>query len=171
MLGSELGSRLVATGFGGPLGALVLAQGEGDGDLGEGNIDNYIIEPDVHRIVGIIVLVAFAVLTAWLIKLALRREPYDTPALALTIAAQVVLAVQVLLGIKLLDQGMGIFQLYIHYVGGLLPLAIFLGLSWFSFRDPVRKARVLAVAVVISLLIVGMTFFIGEQFANRYSLG
>ena len=139
------------------------------GPLGDGKIDNTIIDPAVHQWVGVAVVVLFAALAAYSIYLAVTKRGFDRVALGLTIAAEAILAVQILLGIKLLDQGMGIFQLYIHYVGGLLPLGIFLGLSWFKFDDERRKVLVYGIAAIVSLLIVLMTYFIGQSFANRYA--
>lgn len=63
--------------------------------------------------------------------------------------------------------GLGVGQLYIHYVAGLLPLGLFLVLIWVRFVDPVRRARVLAVAVDISVVAAVMAYTIGQAFVNR----
>ena len=74
---------------------------------------------------------------------------------------------QVLLGIKLLDQGQGIGQLYIHYVGGLLPMGAFLAGGWFARGEAPRSTRVLAVLVTIGWLSATMAFAIGRAYVNR----
>ncbi|HSH22553.1 MAG TPA: hypothetical protein VK975_00635, partial [Acidimicrobiales bacterium] len=104
---------------------------------------------------------------SWLTLRALRREPFDGTSQVLIALSQVFLMIQALLGVKLLDQGMGVVQLYIHYVGGLLPLGLFLVLSWVRFRDPVRKTRMLAVVVDVSLASAAMAYFIGQAYVNR----
>lgn len=143
----------------------ILAQ-QGD-DLGGGVIDNLIVAPWVHRLNGGLAVATLLAAAAWLTRLALRRAPFDRTGQVLVGSSQVFLMVQALLGIKLLDQGMGVVQLYIHYVGGLLPLGLFLVLGWVRFADPVRRARVLAVAVDVSLVAAVMAFAIGQAYVNR----
>jgi len=140
-----------------------------DGPLGDGRIDNYVIDSSVHLAMGVVVLVAMVGAAAWLVRLAVAGREVDRVGQGLVIAAQVSLAVQVLLGIKLLDQGQGIAQLYIHYVGGALPLGLFLAAGWFGFRDPVRRTRLLAVLTTAGLVSATMAFFIGQAYANRFA--
>lgn len=106
------------------------------GDLGGGRIDNVIVAPWVHRLNGALTVAALLAAAIWLTRLALRRAPFDKVGQVLVVSSQVLLVVQALLGIKLLDQGMVVVQLYIHYVGGLLPLGLFLVLGWVRFRRP-----------------------------------
>lgn len=137
------------------------------GDLGGGRIDNLIVAPWVHRLNGALTVAALLAAAIWLTRLALRRAPFDKVGQVLVVSSQVLLVVQALLGIKLLDQGMGVVQLYIHYVGGLLPLGLFLVLGWVRFDDPVRRARGLAVAVDIGLVAAAMAYAIGQAYVNR----
>lgn len=137
------------------------------GDLGGGKIDNFIVQPSVHRLNGGLVVASLLVAAVWLTVLAVKRRPFDRRAQVLVSLSQVFLMIQALLGIKLLDQGMGVVQLYIHYVGGLLPLGFFLVLGWMRFDDPVRRTRVLAVVVDVSLASAAMAYFIGQAYVNR----
>lgn len=145
-------------------GLAVMAQR--DGDLGGGRIDNYIIQPALHQMNGVIVVVSLLAAAAWLTWLAVKHRPFDRTAQILVVVSQVFLAIQALLGIKLLDQGMGVVQLYIHYVGGLLPLGLFLVAGSLRFNDPRRRARVLAVLVDIGLVSAIMAYVIGQAYVN-----
>ncbi|MBK5224713.1 MAG: hypothetical protein JJE52_17940 [Acidimicrobiia bacterium] len=138
-----------------------------DSPLGDGAIDNYIIDSAVHVTNGVIVLLAMVATTVYLIRLALKGKPVDRLARVLLAVAQISLAIQALLGIKLLDQGMGVVQLFIHYIGGLAPLGLFIAAGWFAWRDRVRHTRVLAVLATVGLLSAGMAFTIGQEYANR----
>jgi hypothetical protein len=138
-----------------------------DSPLGDGAIDNYVIDSSVHVTVGTIVLLTMAATTFYLWRLALARKGVDRLARVLLAAAQISLALQALLGIKLLDQGQGVVQLYIHYIGGLAPLGFFIAAGWFAWRDKVRHTRVLAVLATVGLLSAGMAFTIGQEYANR----
>ncbi|MGY6501269.1 MAG: hypothetical protein ACXIVQ_10320 [Acidimicrobiales bacterium] len=138
-----------------------------DSPLGEGRIDNYIIDSSVHVIGGVVVLVAMVATAAYLGALAVKGRPLDRAARVLMATAQVSLAAQALLGIKLLDQGQGIVQLYIHYVGGLLPLGLFLAAGWFAWTNRVLQVRVMAVLTSVGLVSAVMAFTIGQAYANR----
>jgi hypothetical protein len=137
------------------------------GDLGEGSIDNLVLRPAVHRLVGILVLVSLAAAGIWLGRLVAKGLPYDTAARWLTGVAQGVLMVQALLGIKLLDQGQGFNQLYIHYLGGLAPLGIYIVLCWIPISDPKTRARVVLAGTLAGLFAAAMAFVIGQAFVNR----
>ena len=137
------------------------------GPLGDGRIDNIIIDSSVHLVTGALVLLAMTAATVLVGIHSCRNEPIDAPARLAIIAAQVVLAVQVLLGIKLLDQGQGIAQLYIHYVGGLMPLGAFLAAGWFARGDSGKSSRVLTALLLLGNVSAFMAFFIGRAFANQ----
>ena len=145
------------------MGRLVAQQA---GELGGGVLDNLIVQPSVHRLNGGLAVGALLGTAVWLTARALRRQPFDRSCQVLIAVSQVFLMVQALLGVKLLDQGMGVVQLYIHYVGGLLPLGLFLVLGWVRFDDPVRRTRVLALVVDISLVSAAMAYFIGQAYVN-----
>ncbi len=136
-------------------------------DLGDGRIDNWIIDASVHVTVGVLVLVTMTFAAGWILRLAIAGALLDRTAGWALAVAQVVLGVQILLGIKLLDQGQGIGQLYIHYVGGLLPMGAFLAGGWFARGQTPRSTRVLAVLVTIGWLSATMAFVIGRAYVNR----
>lgn len=137
--------------------------------LGDGRIDNVIVDTSVHLTVGVLVVAAMIAATALVARHALRAEPIGRPAGASLVVAQVALTVQLLLGIKLLDQGQGILQLYIHYIGGLVPLGAFLVGGWFARGDDARSTRILAALLAVGSLSAIMAFTIGRAYAN--SLG
>lgn len=136
------------------------------GDLGDGRIDNIIISSSVHLATGVVVLLSMAAATSLVVRHAIRNEAVNSTTRIALLAAQLSLIVQVLLGIKLLDQGQGIVQLYIHYVGGLIPLGAFLAAGWFARGDSPKSSRVLAVLLMVGALSAFMAFFIGRAFAN-----
>lgn len=144
---------------------LVVATESGRG-LGDGRIDNLIIDTSVHLVMGVVVVAAMIVATTLVGVNAWRGQPVGRPAMLSLVAAQVALAVQLLLGIKLLDQGQGIVQLYIHYVGGLVPLGVFLVAGWLARGDTPRSTRLLAVLLAVGCLSALMAFVIGRAYAN-----
>lgn len=134
--------------------------------LGDGRIDNFIVDTSVHLTVGVIVVIAMVAATGLVTRHALAAEPVSRPAGIALGVAQVALTVQLLLGIKLLDQGQGIVQLYIHYIGGMLPLGAFLIGGWFARGDDGRSSRILAGLLAIGTLSAIMAFTIGRAYAN-----
>jgi heme A synthase len=144
----------------------LVVMGQQDGDLGGGKIDNYIIQPVVHQTNGVLVIVTLLAAGLWLTWLAVKHRPFDRTAQILVVVSQVFLGIQALLGIKLLDQGMGVVQLYIHYVGGLLPLGLFLVAGSLRLNDPRRRARILAIFVDIGLASAVMAYVIGQAYVN-----
>lgn len=137
-----------------------------DNHLGDGRIDNLIISSSAHLYTGVAVLVTMTVLAALVTRHAVRGESVERSTHLALAAAVVALAAQILLGIKLLDQGQGISQLYIHYVGGMIPMGAFLAAGWFARGDSARSTRVLAALVAIGYVSALMAFFIGRSFAN-----
>ncbi len=136
------------------------------GDLGDGRIDNTIISTSVHVATGVVVLVSMTVATVLVLRHALANRAIDSPTRVALLICQLALVVQVLLGIKLLDQGQGIVQLYIHYIGGLVPLGSFLAAGWFARGDSPRSARVLLLLISIGSFSAFMAFLIGRAYAN-----
>lgn len=134
--------------------------------LGDGVIDNYIIDPSVHLTLGVLVLISMTAAVALTLRHAVRNEAISGWAQVAMAISAAILAAQVLLGIKLLDQGQGIVQLYIHYVGGLIPMAVFAVSGWFARGDSGRSARVLAALLVLGYVSALMAFFIGRSYAN-----
>lgn len=136
-------------------------------DVGDGVIDNFIISSAAHRWWGLLTLVALVVSVALLTRDVGRGEPASRNTRWSFLAAQVALVGQALLGIKLLDQGQGIVQLYIHYIGGLIPLGAFLAGGWLARGDTPRSARILLILLAIGLASGVMAFVIGQAYVNR----
>ena len=135
-------------------------------DIGDGRIDNFIISSSVHVAAGVVVLVSMTAATGLVVRHAVRNEVVTAATRLALLVAQLALIVQVLLGIKLLDQGQGIVQLYIHYVGGLIPLGAFLAAGWFARGDSPKSSRILAALLLVGALSAFMAFFIGRAYAN-----
>jgi hypothetical protein len=138
-----------------------------DRPLGDGRIDNLIVDSAVHVAVGVLVLATLAIAVVLVTRHALRDEPIERPARISLTATTAALGAQVLLGIKLLDQGQGIVQLYIHYVGGLIPLGSLLAAGWFARGDSGRSSRFLAALLAVAVVSASMAFFIGRAYANQ----
>lgn len=136
------------------------------GDIGEGVIDNFIVSSSVHLTVGMIVVVAMTAATGSVIWHAVKNQAVNSLTRVLLLITVVVLAAQVLLGIKLLDQGQGISQLYIHYVGGLVPLGAFAAAGWFARGDSGRSSRWLALLLAVGWFSALMAFTIGRAYVN-----
>lgn len=145
-------------------------------------MDEIIIQPALHNAIGgIVVLAAIAtVLLNWRGLATLKTSGRQTsggtdsprsPALggwqnAALIAFQIALMVQALIGIKLLDQGLGTVQKYVHYLGGLGALGLVMLYYWLPKRD-VRDSSVKALGLTVaSLAFVLMTFIIGGLYAR-----
>lgn len=126
-------------------------------------IDSIIVPPRVHEAVGGLVLLTTLLSMLWFAYSAFRNRPTGKAGNALLIITQAVLMVQVLIGIKLLDQGLGILQLYIHYVGGLAPLAFFL--LWYWLPERSRQGRWLGAGLTAAAFMFAvMAFFIGQSY-------
>jgi hypothetical protein len=143
-----------------------LAGRGGPNGLGDGRLDNIVVDRSVHLAVGVAVVVAMLVATALVARHAVRGEPLGRGAGLSLAAAQLVLATQLLIGIKLLDQGQGIVQLYIHYIGGLLPLGLFLVAGWLARGDDGRSTRILCGLLTVGTVSALMAFTIGRAYAN-----
>lgn len=139
----------------------------GQNELGDGRIDNLILDRSAHLGMGAIVLITMTVATAFVARHAVADEPIGSAGRWAIGAAQVALAIQILFGIKLLDQGQGISQLYIHYVGGLIPMGAFLAGGWLARGDTGRSTRIFAALLAIGYVSALMAFFIGRAYVNR----
>ena len=130
-------------------------------------IDQIGVSPQVHVMTGVtvlwITLASFLVATLF----ALRKKPLPGWTKILFIATQVLLMVQALIGIKLLDQGSGVMQLYIHYLGGLGPLLFFMLMYWFPNRDALKQSRLMALVTGGAFAFALMAYTIGGAYANR----
>jgi hypothetical protein len=125
-----------------------------------------VIPSTVHVVSGVVVLVSLAATLVWVGRLALSGRPIDRLAVGLVVVAEVALLIQALLGIKLLDQGSGFGQLYIHYLGGLLPVGLFLLAGWFGWHRVGRSAKPLAALVGGGTVSAVMAFAIGQAYVD-----
>jgi heme A synthase len=126
-------------------------------------IDAIWVPTSVHFFVGTLVVLAGLAAFGAAAYHGVRNRPPARWAHGLFILAQLTLAVQALIGIKLLDQGLGPLQLYIHYVGGLGPLLFFLLYYWLPASFRARRwsaAWVTGAAFVFAL----MAYYIGESY-------
>ncbi len=129
---------------------------------GKNMIDSIIVSPMTHMIVGTVVLLSNLLFLIVIGRSAWKKHAISSIGKASFILFQVVLSVQILIGIKLLDQGLGVLQLYIHYLGGLAPLGFSLLFYWLPIKsDPVQSRRLATVAVA-SFLFVFLTFAVGS---------
>lgn len=133
-------------------------------------IDQLMLSPTIHRGMGELVMTLALVSSLVLWYLVSRQRPLNTLARGLVIAVQVAFMVQALVGIKLLDQGLGVMQLYIHYLGGLGPMLFFLLLYWFPRGEGIRESRWAALATTGALLFAVMTYTIGSLYVVQSPL-
>ena len=126
-------------------------------------IDSIWVPSSVHVVSGMVVLLATLAALIVSAYLAWRNRSLGVGASAVLIFAQLALMVQAVIGIKLLDQGLGPLQLFIHYLGGLGPLLFFFVYYWLP-RE-VRLKRWTAVIVTSSaFLFAVMAFGIGQSY-------
>lgn len=128
-------------------------------------MDEVIVAPAVHSAVGGIVLLA-ALATTVLTWLGVRQGRFGQPQGAALIALQIALMVQAAIGIKLLDQGLGTVQKYVHYLGGLGAVGLLMLFYWLPTRDSADRAKKAAWLSTASFAFVVMTFFIGQAFVR-----
>jgi hypothetical protein len=127
-------------------------------------IDDIALSPTVHVVIGVLVMVttlAAAIITG---VLAWRRSGVTLLGHWSMVAAQVMLIVQILIGVKLLDQGLGVLQLYIHYVGGLGAFFFFLLYYWFQPKTPIRQGWLAFAMSFLAFLFAIQAYFIGQAY-------
>lgn len=127
-------------------------------------IDNIFVSPAVHMAVGSLVILTnliFLITAAWLVW---QKKEFTSLGGFFFVLFQATLMLQVLIGIKLLDQGLGPLQLYIHYLGGLAPLAFCLIYYWLPTPEGITKSRRLLVIAIASFLFVLLTFTVGSMY-------
>ena len=129
-------------------------------------IDQIWVQPAVHIWVGTAVLIATLLSLVVTATFAIRKRTLNRAVYAVLLFAQVSLMVQVLVGIKLLDQGLGPLQLYIHYLGGLGALFFYLLFYWLprSAREGRWTAAGLSSA---GFLFAVMAFGIGSMYVAQ----
>lgn len=127
-------------------------------------IDSFIVPPFVHMIIGTLVLVAAFLALAVTVRAVWKKQPLTRSNHLVFVLFQLSLMVQILIGIKLLDQGLGPLQLYIHYIGGLAPMAFWLFFYWLPAGSGMTQSRRAATVSFLSFLFVLMTFAIGSAY-------
>ncbi|HLU83087.1 MAG TPA: hypothetical protein VKZ43_06765 [Trueperaceae bacterium] len=126
-------------------------------------IDELWLPTWVHLALGSAVLLATLASLAVALVHRLRRRELPKWALGLFIVTQVIVAAQLLLGIKLLDQGLGPMQLYVHYLGGTGVLFFYLLFYWLP--APVRRTGWTATVLTgLAFAFALMTYTIGEMY-------
>ncbi len=127
-------------------------------------MDDIIISPLLHMGTGGLALITTfvsLVVAGWM---SWKKRPFNTLIGAIFIVTQLTLMLQILVGVKLLDQGFGTLQLYIHYLGGMAPIAFFLGFYWLRMNDKLREIRVATAVAGAAFLFVFMSFAIGSMY-------
>ena len=126
-------------------------------------IDDLWLPTSVHFAIGSgVILTTLASLIAAAVY-AFRRRPLPKWVLSLFIVTQIVVAAQLLVGIKLLDQGLGPLQLYVHYLGGTGVLFFYLLLYWLPAQTR-RSGWAPTVLTGLAFAFALMTFTIGEMY-------
>lgn len=128
-------------------------------------IDRIIVPTSVHVIVGVLLIVVASITTLIYLWLARKNSPLTTAAKVSLAATELILLVQVLIGIKLLDQGQGVFQLYVHYLGAILPVGLLFAMRWLPVFQK-HQVRITAAVMVVTLASVIMTATIGSAFVR-----
>lgn len=128
-------------------------------------MDEFIIKPAVHSAVGGITLLTAIVATIFVWRGAMQKNFGKAQQISL-IALQIMLMLQAAVGIKLLDQGMGVIQKYVHYLGGLGSVGLLMLFYWLPKRNEADSANKAAWLTSASLLFVIMTFFIGQMYVK-----
>lgn len=129
-------------------------------------IDRMFLSPTIHMHMGSLVIIVSLLAMGYTCWLAWKGKELNRWANVAIISMQLVIMIQALLGIKLLDQGLGVVQLYIHYVGGLAPLFFCSLFYWIPIARPQIKTRFAAAVTVGSFLFVVMTFTIGQAYVR-----
>lgn len=127
-------------------------------------IDAIVVPSTVHLTIGTLVLISNLLALFVTVRAAWRKAAFSTGIHLFFMLFQVVVMLQVLVGIKLLDQGLGPLQLYIHYIGGAAPIAFALLFYWFPGKDGAVKSRRAALVTALSFLFVLMTSTIGSMY-------
>ncbi len=125
-------------------------------------IDAIEVSPVVHMITGSLVLLTSLIAAFMMGRRAWKKEAISKADRIAFIAVQLALILQLMVDIKLLDQGMGAFQLYIHYIGGMAPLAFFLLYYWNPLKDKLQEAKVATAVTSLAFVFAFMTFVIGS---------
>lgn len=131
-------------------------------------IDQIWVQPAVHFWLGMAVVVTTLLSLIYSFVLAFQKRALNRRLYAVFLLAQISLMAQVLIGIKLLDQGLGPLQLYIHYLGGLGAFFFYLLFYWFP--KSMREQRWTAFSMSsLGFLFALMAFSIGSMYVAQGS--
>ena len=131
-------------------------------------IDQMWLQPVVHLWVGTAVLATTLLSSILTLIYALRKRPLNSLIYGALLLAQLSLMVQTLIGIKLLDQGLGPLQLYIHYLGGLGALFFYVLFYWLP--DSLKHKRWTASSLSsLGFLFAFMAYTIGSMYVAQGS--
>lgn len=126
-------------------------------------IDSIWVPSSVHFVVGTLVIVTTLASLVVAAVHGIRNRTLPRLAAGLFIVTQLVIATQLLIGIKLLDQGLGPAQLFVHYLGGTGTLFFYLLFYWLPRRS--REGRWTATWLTgFAFLFAFMSFTIGEMY-------
>lgn len=126
-------------------------------------IDQIWVQPAVHFWVGTGVIVTTLLSLIYTLVCAIRKINLNRTVFGILLITQISLMIQILVGIKLLDQGLGPLQLYIHYVGGLGAFFFYLLFYWLP--ESIKEKRWTAFSLSsLGFLFAFMAFTIGSSY-------
>ena len=126
-------------------------------------IDEIWVSPSIHFWLGTAVLVTTLLSIIYTLYTAIRNIAANRTLYTILLLAQLSLMLQILVGIKLLDQGLGPLQLYIHYIGGAGALFFYLLFYWLP--ENIKQKRWTAFALSsCGFLFAFMAFTIGSSY-------
>lgn len=102
-------------------------------------IDTIVLPQTIHIVLGVLVMVATLAAMTVTGLLAWRRTGMTAMGYWAMMITQMALALQILVGVKLLKNRSGRRATYIHYLGGLGAFFFFLLYYWFRPRAPPRQ--------------------------------
>jgi hypothetical protein len=129
-------------------------------------LERLVATASMHTQVGMVVVLTTFIAMVMVVWHTWKGKTINTATRISLIVAQLALMLQALIGVKLLDQGAGVMQLFVHYIGGLSPLGFFLAASWWPIEDKRLQSRVLSGATIGAFLFSFMSFTIGRAYVR-----
>jgi uncharacterized repeat protein (TIGR03987 family) len=130
------------------------------------SLKSLVVSPAIHVSTGgfaLIISIASFLIAGWL---SWNKIPLTSFASRIFIGAQILIILQILVGIKLLDQGFGALQSFGHYMTGIAPLASFILFYWIRRTEKLSQTQLAAKITGSATLFILITF----AFANRLIL-
>jgi len=126
-------------------------------------IDEIWVSPSIHFWVGWGVVITTLLSLIYTLVCAIRNISINRTLFSVLLLAQLSLMLQIMIGIKLLDQGLGPLQLYIHYVGGVGSFFFYLLFYWLP--ENIKQKRWTAFTLCsLGFLFALMAFTIGSSY-------